>query len=183
MTEHVAARAGGAQSRSGAENAPQFRDAMARLAGGVAILTVLDPIGRDCGLTVTAVSSVSLEPALVLVCVKKDGFIHDALFVADGWSLTFLAADQVDAAHYFARSRYPGDRDDFAAWGTRRAHAGELVLTGGVAAVECEPHQLVDAGDHTIAIGRVVRTPGDLTGATPLLHVDRTYWTPGQELE
>ncbi|NEE00072.1 flavin reductase family protein [Phytoactinopolyspora halotolerans] len=179
MVEKVPAGVSAVPYRGRGERAPEFRDAMARLGGGVAVLSVLDPVGRDCGLTVTAVSSVSLEPALVLVCVKKDGFIHDALFVADGWSLTFLAVGQVDAAHYFSRSRYPGDRDDFSTWDYRRAHAGEPVLTGGVAAVECEPHELVDAGDHTIALGRVVRVTPGMTGSAPLLHVDRAYIAPG----
>jgi flavin reductase (DIM6/NTAB) family NADH-FMN oxidoreductase RutF len=173
----------GAGLRLDAEREPEFRDAMARLAGGVAVLSTLDPIGRACGLTVTAVSSVSLDPPLVLVCVKKDGFIHDALFVADGWSLTFLASDQLDAAQYFARHRYPGDRDDFSAWRTNRADSGELILTGGVAAVSCVPHHLVDAGDHSIAIGRVVNVRHDLTGETPLIHGDRAYFAPGPSLE
>ncbi|NDL59243.1 flavin reductase family protein [Phytoactinopolyspora mesophila] len=160
----------------------EFRNAMARLAAGVGVLSTLDPIGRACGLTVTAVSSVSLEPPLVLVCVKKDGFIHDALFVADGWSITFLAADQLDAAHYFARHRYPGDRDDFSPWRTSRADSGELILTGGMAAVTCVPHEMVDAGDHSVAIGRVVHIPEHMTGETPLIHGDRAYFAPGTPL-
>ncbi|TDE14037.1 flavin reductase family protein [Jiangella asiatica] len=152
---------------------------MARLASGVALLTVLDPVGRDCGLTVTAVSSLSLEPPLVLVCVMKDRFMHDTLFVADGWSMTFLAADQLELAHYGARDRHPGARDDFARWPGRRAGHGELIFTGGVAAVECVPNELVDAGDHTIVIGRVVRVASDVTGEVPLVHVDRGYYPPG----
>lgn len=155
---------------------------MARLAGGVALLTTLDPVGRDCGLTVTAVASVSLNPPLVLVCVTKDGFIHDALFVADGWSLNFLAADHADLAHYGARSRSPGDRDDFSAWPMRRSVRGELVLTTAVAAVECVPHDFVDAGDHTIALGRVVRVSADAAGVAPLIHVDRGYARPGDAI-
>ncbi|TDD68757.1 flavin reductase [Jiangella aurantiaca] len=155
---------------------------MARLAGGVALLTVLDPVGRDCGLTVTAVSSVSLEPPLVLACVKKDGFIHDALFVADGWSLSFLAADQLDLSDYGARERHPGARDDFSPWPTRRAARGELIFTGAVAAVECVPYDLVDAGDHTIALGRVTAVARDAGGAVPLVHVDRRYYEPGTEV-
>jgi len=152
---------------------------MARLAGGVAVLSVLDPVGRHCGLTVTSVASVSLEPPMVLTGVKKDGFIHDALYVADGWSLTFLAADQLDLALYAARSRAPGDRDDFQPWAHRPTATGELVFTGGVAAIECVPDQLVDAGDHSLAIGRVSASATDLTGRTPLVHVDRRYVEPG----
>lgn len=162
--------------------APAFRDAMARLAGGVAVLTTLDPVGRQCGLTVTAVASLSLEPPMVLVGVKKDGFIHDALYVADGWSLTFLATDQLDLAHYAARGRAPGDRDDFGQWPHRSAATGELVFTGGVAAVSCESDRFVDAGDHTVAIGRVTAVSADLSGRIPLVHVDRSYAEPGRVL-
>lgn len=159
-----------------------FLDAMARLAGGVVVLTTLDPIGRDCGLTISAVSSVSLEPPLVLATVKKDGFIHDAVYVADGWSLSFLAADQLDLARYGARARYPGDRDDFARWPSRRAARGELVFTTGVAELECTTHALVDAGDHTIIVGRVTAARSR-TSSPPLIHLDRGYYAPGDALE
>jgi flavin reductase (DIM6/NTAB) family NADH-FMN oxidoreductase RutF len=162
--------------------APAFRDAMARLAGGVAVLTTLDPVGRQCGLTVTAVASLSLEPPMVLVSVKKDGFIHDALYVADGWSLTFLATDQVDLAHYAARGRAPGDRDDFGRWPHRPAGTGEFVFTGGVAAVSCESDRFIEAGDHTVAIGRVTAVAAGLSGHAPLVHVDRAYIEPGRVL-
>lgn len=155
---------------------------MARLAGGVAVLTTLDPVGRQCGLTVTAVASLSLEPPMVMVAVKKDGFIHDALYVADGWSVTLLSADQVDLAHYAARPRGPGDRDDFSPWPRRPAVTGEWVFTDGVAAVECRGERFVDAGDHTIAIGLVASVAADTTGRVPLVHVDRMYSEPGRVL-
>src|SRR5699024_10274797 len=73
-----------------------FRNAMSRLASGVTVLTCLDPMGRDCALTVTAVTSVSRDPALVLVCVKQDGFTHDAMSVADGWVLNMLGTEALD---------------------------------------------------------------------------------------
>jgi hypothetical protein len=58
------------------------------------------------------------------------------------------AFDPHPAALDIARSRFPGDRDDFSKWSARRAYgSGELVLTGGVAAVECEPYELVEAGE------------------------------------
>lgn len=155
---------------------PAFRDAMARLSGGVAVVTTLDAVGRDCGITVTAVSSVSLDPPLVLVCIRRGSFIHDALTVADGWALSMLADDQVDLARYAARHRVPGDRDDFSRWAHRRGEAsGALVLTGGVAAIECLPYDVVDAGDHAVCVGRVVVAADDTTGEHPLAYVDRGY--------
>ena len=159
----------------------RFRDAVSRLAGGVGVIATVDPVGRDCGITVTAVSSVSLEPPLILTCVRRGGFIHDALLVADGLALTLLADDQTNLARYAARHRHPGDRDDFSAWPSRRGDAsGALVFTGGVSAVECVPYDLVDAGDHTVAIGRVVGIPVDLVGEQPLVYVDRGYRASGR---
>ncbi len=160
-----------------------FRDAMARLGSGVCVLTTLDLVGRDCGLTMTAVASLSLEPPLVVAAVRHGSFIHDALSVADGWALTILADDQLDLARYASRHRYPTDADDFGAWQTVRARgSGALVFSGGIAAVDCVPHLLVDAGDHTLAVGRVVSTAFPSLGKTPLLHVDRKWYRPGDEL-
>jgi len=51
--------------------------------------------------------------------------------------------------------------------------SGALVFTGGVSAVECVPYDLVDAGGHTVAIGRVFGIPVDLVGGQPLVYVDR----------
>lgn len=157
-----------------------FRDAMSRLAGGVGVIATVDPVGRDCGITVTAVSSVSLEPPLVLTSVRRGGFIHDALLVAGGWALTMLADDQVTLARYAARHRHAGDRDDFSSWPSRRGDtSGALVFTGGVSAIECVPYEFVEAGDHTVAIGRVVGIPADVAGERPLVYVDRDYHASG----
>jgi flavin reductase (DIM6/NTAB) family NADH-FMN oxidoreductase RutF len=161
-----------------------FRDVMARLGSGVCVLATTDPVGRDCGLTVTAVASLSLVPPLVMVGVRHGSFVHDALYVADGFALTVLAAEQLDLARYASRHRYPTDTDDFAPWPTVRAkESGSLVFTGGLAAADCVPYSFVDAGDHSITIGRVVQTAFGCTGEVPLLHVDRRYYVPGQQLD
>lgn len=169
-------------TRMSPPSAPEtdFRDSMARLGGGVTVVSTRDAVGRDCGITATAVSSVSLDPPLVLVCVRRGGFVHDALVVSDGWAISMLAHDQADLARYAARHRVPGDRDDFSRWPHRRGDlSGALVFTGGVAAVECVPYEIADAGDHAVCIGRVVAVAPDAAGVHPLLYVDRGYTTPG----
>ena len=161
-----------------------FRDVMARLGSGVCVLTTTDPVGRDCGLTVTAVSSLSLVPPLVMVGIRHGSFVHDALYVADGFALTVLAAEQLDLARYAARHRYPTDADDFTPWRSVRAkESGALVFPGGLAATDCVPYNFVDAGDHVIVIGRAVQTTFGCTGEVPLLHVDRRYFVPGSRLD
>ena len=158
------------------ESAPDLREAMSHLAAGVAVITTTDVVGRDCGLTVTSLSSVSLDPPLCVVAVRRNGFLHDALEVADGWAVTVLASSQRPLAHYAARHRYPSDTDDFAPYGPMRGRSsGALYFPDGVAALECVPHALLPAGDHTLALGRVVAVPADLRGADPLLYHRRHY--------
>lgn len=166
---------------AGRNDALDIRTAMAHLASGVCLLTTQDVVGRDCGLTVTSVASLSLSPPLCLVAVKRAGFLHDALEVAEGWAITMLSTDQVDLARYAARHRYPSDTDDFSVFQPRRGPVSSaLYFTGGVAAVECVPHRLIPSGDHTIAVGRVVAIPADCTGTQPLVYHQRHYTSVGQ---
>lgn len=153
-----------------------LRTAMTHLASGVSILSTRDVVGRDCALTITSLVSLSLTPPLCLVAVKRGGFLHDALQVADGWAVTMLASDQVALASYTARHRYPSDTDDFSAYPHRRGPvSGAVYFVGGVAALECVTDRMVDAGDHTIAVGRVVRIADDCVGPAPLLYHERSY--------
>lgn len=153
-----------------------LRTAMAHLASGVSVVTTRDVVGRDCALTITSLVSLSLDPPLVLVAVKRGGFLHDALTVADGWAVTMLANQQVGLAAYASRHRYPGDTDDFSGYPHRRGQLSDSIyFVDGVAAIECLPEQLVDAGDHTIVVGRVVRIVDDCTGRDPLLYHERAY--------
>lgn len=166
---------------AGPDESLDLRSAMSHLASGVSLLTTRDVVGRDCGLTITSLVSLSLSPPLCLVAVKRGGFLHDALQVADGWAITMLASEQLPLASYAARHRYPSDTDDFSPFPHRRGSASQaLYFVGGVAAVECVPEQLVDAGDHTIAVGRVVRIVDDCVGAKPLLYHERAYHDLGE---
>lgn len=158
------------------ESAPDLREAMSHLAAGVSLLTTQDVVGRDCGLTVTSLASVSLDPPLCAVAVRRGGFLHDALEVSDGWAVTILAATQLPLAQYAARHRYPSDTDDFSRFAPSRGRISSAVyFPDGVAAVECVPHALVPAGDHTLAVGRVVSVPDDMRGVEPLLYHRRHY--------
>ncbi len=155
-----------------------FRDAMARLASGVSVLTTCDAVGRDVGVTVTSFAAVSLDPPLVLVCVRCDRFIADALAVSDGWAVSMLAEDQVGLARYAARHRHPGSRDDFGRWPHRRGIGGAVVLTGGVSLVECVRYAEYEGGDHLIVVGRAVGVEV-VPDRAPLLYVDRRYRAEG----
>jgi flavin reductase (DIM6/NTAB) family NADH-FMN oxidoreductase RutF len=155
-----------------------IRVPMTQLASGVSLITTRDVVGRDCGLTITSLVSLSLDPPLCLIAVKRGGFLHDALEVSDGWAVTMLSVEQVGLAQYAARHRYPSDTDDFASYAHRRAQASDaLYFTDGVAALDCVSERLIPSGDHTIVVGRVVALADDCTGRAPLVYHRRRYTT------
>jgi len=143
-----------------------FRQALSRLAAGVSIVTTTDHDGHNLGLTATAVTSVSLDPPLVLVCIDNRSRTVEPLEIGAPFVVHFLAADQEELARRFA-SRIPDKFDGVAykltAYGCPR-------LTGALASVECVPHAIYPGGDHTIFIGRVVDVQIDEQGSSPLTY-------------
>lgn len=154
-----------------------LRQAFANLAVGVCLLGTTDVVGRDVGLTVTSVTSVSLRPAMCLVCVRRDGFIHDSISVSDGWTISMLSESQQGLADYAARHRYPSDTDDFTGFPHARGEAtGAIWFTESLCAVECQTSELVAAGDHTLVLGTIVGVAYG-SGRSPLLRLSGEYQT------
>jgi flavin reductase (DIM6/NTAB) family NADH-FMN oxidoreductase RutF len=139
----------------------EFRTALGQLASGVVLLTAHDPDegaqGEDIGMTATAFMSVSLEPPLVLVSVREDSRMEEALSRVDCWAVSMLAADQRVTASRFAMKGRVSDRLLFADLPYERgAASGAPLVTGALATVECRTEQRIPAGDHVLLIGRVL---------------------------
>jgi flavin reductase ActVB len=143
-----------------------FRQALSRLAAGVSIVTTTDHEGHNLGLTATAVTSVSLDPPLVLVCIDNRSRTVEPLETGAPFVVHFLAADQEELARRFA-SRIP-DKFDGVAYET--TDYGSPRLAGALASVECLPHAIYPGGDHTIFIGRVVDVQINESGSSPLMY-------------
>ena len=129
-----------------------FKRALARLAGGVVVVTTTDPGGEPAGLTATSVCSVSLEPPLVLVCLGKGSRTHDAIADSGVYALNVLGAEQSHLSTRFARSEE--NKFEGVEWSPGRR--GAPLLAGAIATCECEIERAVPAGDHTIFIARVL---------------------------
>ncbi len=128
-----------------------FRQALGNYPTGVTVITTTDTDGTPRGLTANSFTSVSLDPALVLVCLGKTTASHPVFMQATHFAVNILADDQRDVSNLFA-SKSP-DKFAQAAW-----HAGQTgspLIDGSVAWFDCSVHQRVDAGDHTILIGQV----------------------------
>jgi flavin reductase (DIM6/NTAB) family NADH-FMN oxidoreductase RutF len=153
-------------------NASQFRTALSRFASGVTVVTTRDAAGQPHGITVSAFSSVSLDPPLVLVCIDRGAHIHDAFRARGVFVVNVLTSEQEELSRLFA-SREP---DKFAGLGYTPGLEDVPLLADTLATIECRLRHAYEGGDHTIFVGEVERA--DIRGdAEPLLYYRSGYAT------
>ena len=166
-------------------DAASFAAAFRQHAVGVCLLTVHDDID-DIGATVSSVMSVSASPPLVAVGLAAGNYPAEVLREVGRAALTVLAAEHAIVASRFASSGRPSARHllESVPW-TRGPFSGAIVLTDGLAAVDCRLDRMVEAGDHVLALLAVDEVlPGD-PSAVPLLrhrgrYVDATGSAAGR---
>lgn len=128
-----------------------FRRAMSAFATGVTIVSAAKPDGSLSGMTVNSLTSVSLQPRLVLWCLGDDSERYPIFAEADLWGVTVLGADDQALALRFARAEtetiFDGEAEEF---------ARVPVLRTGIAHIACRTHERRKAGDHLIIMGEVL---------------------------
>jgi flavin reductase (DIM6/NTAB) family NADH-FMN oxidoreductase RutF len=156
----------------------QFRTVMGRFATGVTVVTCVQD-GFDHAMTANSFASVSLEPALVLVCVEKDSRFHEAVLHAGAWNVNVLDESQRGRASWFATSGRPlvGQFDTTPTH--RSSETGALLLSDALATLECVTEAIHPAGDHDILVGRVLGMDLARPDGRPLLYFSSTYSTLG----
>ncbi|HWT91364.1 MAG TPA: flavin reductase family protein [Solirubrobacteraceae bacterium] len=142
---------------------------------GVAVVTTVSE-GAPYGLAVNAFSSVSMEPLLVLVCVKTSAQTHPHLYAGDHLGINFLAHGQRALAERFATSG--GEKFLDVAWSA--GATGVPVLAGVSAHLEVQVQQRLAAGTHTIFLGEVAEA--DAPAHPPLVYFDGGFYD-GDRLE
>jgi flavin reductase (DIM6/NTAB) family NADH-FMN oxidoreductase RutF len=128
-----------------------LRHAFGAFATGVTVITTRQPDGTPRGFTANSFTSVSLDPPLLLVCLAKTAHSAEVFATAPHFAVNILAEDQKAVSGLFA-SRAP-DKFDQCAW--TPGPADVPLIDGSLAQFACANHQIVDAGDHLILIGRV----------------------------
>jgi flavin reductase (DIM6/NTAB) family NADH-FMN oxidoreductase RutF len=132
-----------------------LRTVLGMFATGVTVVTTGGELPH--GMTANAFTSVSLDPALVLVCVRRSAVMHQALQEEGTFVVSILSGDQEATAHYFARSSRPRDEREFVDVAHLRGPlTGAPILTGCLAWLECKVTTVYDGGDHDIFIGSVL---------------------------
>jgi flavin reductase (DIM6/NTAB) family NADH-FMN oxidoreductase RutF len=134
-------------------DARDLRRAFGNFATGVTIVTTLDAAGKPCGFTANSFTSVSIEPPLLLVNIAKAAFGCDAFTGSGGFAVNILARDQRDLSNRFASA----GTDKFANQGWSTAVTGSPIIDDVVAWFDCEHFEQIDAGDHIVLLGRVMR--------------------------
>jgi flavin reductase (DIM6/NTAB) family NADH-FMN oxidoreductase RutF len=129
-----------------------FRSVLGRFASGVTIVTARDDAGVDHGMTVSAFCSLSLEPAMVLVCVDHTASMHGLLLTHPRFGISILSSDQEAYSRRFA-DKDEDNRFDGIAYS--RGDSGAVLLDGALAHLECRAVEHYEAGDHTILIAEV----------------------------
>jgi flavin reductase (DIM6/NTAB) family NADH-FMN oxidoreductase RutF len=144
--------------------ATELRTALGHFATGVTVVTA--PDGDDWrGSTANAVSSVSLDPPLLLVCLRDESLTLAALLESGRFVVNVLHAGQRALAQRFARrgATFAGVAHD------------DGRLRGALATFACELHDVADGGDHRIVVGRIHQADHPHEHTPPLLFYRGAY--------
>lgn len=149
----------------------EFRRIMGHFATGVTVVTSLrGEEGAPCGLTANTVTSVSLRPPLILICVEKGADSHDCILEAGCFAVNILAVDQERLARRFASWEVD---EKFRGLPIRTEVTGAPILEEAMGWMECRVWASYPGGDHTIIVGEVL--DGDVRDEDPLIYYRSGY--------
>lgn len=149
-----------------------FSRVMGSFASGVTVVTVMGQDSTPRGFTASAVSSLSLEPMMLLVCVDERSSSLQTIKEAGKFAVNILSNRQQDVAQQFAR---PGNQRFKGLRWKPGAATGAPVISGSLAYAECTLAGSFKGGDHEILLGEIVA--GDAHEAEPLLYFRGRYGT------
>ena len=148
----------------------RFRQVMGHYPTGVTVVTALGPDGAPVGLTANSVTSVSLDPPLVLVCVSQESASLRAILANGAFAVNILGAGAASTAVRFAEEEHA---NRFAEVAIADKGGRGPVLDGVVAWVTCDLYRTFEAGDHLILVGEV--NDGEAAGGDPLVFFRSRY--------
>lgn len=154
-----------------AASADDFKKAMQLWASGVTVVTTQSEKLGIQGMTVTAFSSVSVDPPQILVCINESADTGAGIQESECFAVNVLNSTQQDISNQFAGGRSQQQRFENTPW-TAGAN-GAPILSDSIMSLECKVVEKVRAGTHWIIIGEVLdcaQRPGE-----PLLYYKGAY--------
>jgi 3-hydroxy-9,10-secoandrosta-1,3,5(10)-triene-9,17-dione monooxygenase reductase component len=152
-----------------------FRNALGTYATGVTIITAIAPDGKPYGLTCNSFASVSLNPPLVLFVPAKTSRAWPSIQRSGKFCVNFLAADQAELSNQMASRGV--DKFSGVSWRPSKV-TGSPVIDGTLGHVDCQIHQVHEAGDPYVVVGRVLDL-GVHDAEQPLLFFEGGYTSTG----
>src|SRR4051795_75385 len=141
----------------------EFRDVISHFASGVTVITALHD-ERAYGTTASAVTSLSLEPPMLLICMNKQSETGRAVAASRRFGVNILGANQVDLAERFARK----GGDKFAGVAVTEGKWGEPLFDEALATLECNVAEETSGGTHFVFLAEV--ESGSARGGAPLAY-------------
>ncbi len=150
-------------------DATALRQAMGSFATGVAVATC-HASSQPCGITVNSLTSVSLDPPLMLFCLSNRTRVHPDFMAASHFALNILAAGQEHLSRHFAGAL----SEDWSSIATLPLPSAPPLLAGCMAWLVCRTQAIHPGGDHAIVIGEITAL-GCEPAAQPLLYFRKQY--------
>lgn len=151
-----------------------FRDTLSYFASGVCVVTAVADSGVPVGVTISAFSSLSLDPPLVLFCLGNNTTNLETFTNGGGFAVNILAEDQGEISENFASQ----NDNKFASIQCSGSESGHPLLVGCLASLECSLVATHDGGDHVIVVGKVDHVQ-NAKGSKPLLRYRGNYSSVG----
>ena len=148
-----------------------FRNALGQFATGVCVITTQTPSHGAVGMTVNSFAAVSLDPALVLWSIQNNSECFSWFADAPSFGINVLAHDQMALSNRYASKNNHTLLDSE----YRIGRTGCPVLKGCLASFECQMHEQIDGGDHTILVGNVLAMEQSPADKQPLLFFSGKY--------
>jgi flavin reductase (DIM6/NTAB) family NADH-FMN oxidoreductase RutF len=158
--------------QTGGVDARLFREAMARFATGITVVTAPAADGPH-GVTINAFTSLSLTPPLVLICIEQGRYSLQVLEAARVFAVNVLAEGQEHLSRFFSTDARPEGPHAFDGIPHRPGRLAPI-LEGCLAFAECRVTAQYPGGDHTIFVGQV-EAAEVVPGRRPLVYYDRRY--------
>jgi len=147
-----------------------FRHAMRRLAATVTLVTTSDAQGQRYGMVATSVTSVSMEPPMLLVCVSRTAHLHAPLMARKRMCINVLLDDQAPLVRAFSSSLPHEERFASTEWENHAVFALPY-LPHAQALCFCKVDQVVEAGTHSVVLARVLESRS-VDAVRPMVYVD-----------
>jgi flavin reductase (DIM6/NTAB) family NADH-FMN oxidoreductase RutF len=137
------------------ELATQFRAAMGQLGGGVSVITVGRGTDRS-GLTSNSVTSLSMDPPSLLVCVNRQASSWPIFHRYRCFGVSVLAPEHQPIAEVFSGKNGIKGNHRYTSSDWFELETGAPLLVGAISAIDCEVEEIIDRHSHSIIIGRVI---------------------------